>query len=268
VPFGRGIWRLEDARTVLQAYRELVSHAPDEFKATAFFCGAPEVQGVSSELLGRPVLMTYQVWAEDDLAAARRTFDVLTLSAPPLAATMGLMPWLDVQSIDDVGSRHGQGNYTKGGYLRDLGDGVIAEFIEAARGLPNEQSGMEVIPHGGAQLNVSEEASAFSDRDAAFSLKILGRWQTGESPDILVDWARASHRAIHRFASGGVYTNFFAADDGHDMVLAAYGRAKYARLSEIKARCDLKMFSLEHSSGQRRPSSSLVSILVDGHECH
>jgi hypothetical protein len=166
------------------------------------------------------------------------------------------MPWLDLQTMDDHISGHGKGNYTKGGYLDAIDDGVVAALLDAALELPSNAAQVEVIPHGGAQLRVAEEDSAFSDRAAAYSFNVFARWHRDDEPNRHVAWARRHHRAFEQHARGGVYTNFFSADDGQDRVLAAYGPEKYERLAALKAKYDPgNVFAL---NGNIRPAAPPV----------
>ncbi|UGS36005.1 6-hydroxy-D-nicotine oxidase [Capillimicrobium parvum] len=252
IPVGITIWPIDAAGTVLEAYRGQVFEQPDAWKATAFAMRIPEMDGMDPALFGRPALMVLQVWADDDLPAAQRALRPLLDAARPVHSTLAPMPYLDLQTIDDAVSGHGKANYTKGGYLDDLGDGVVEALVVGASELPNDQSVIEVIPHGGAQLRVAESDSAFSDRAAAYSFNVYYRWALHEYAGEHIALARQAYRRIEPHASGGVYTNFFSEDDGADRVVAAYGEAKYRRLSRLKAQVDPQnVFSL---NGNIRPA--------------
>jgi FAD/FMN-containing dehydrogenase len=52
-----------------------------------------------------------------------------------------------------------------------------------------------------------------------------------------IEWARGFRRDIAAYANGGVYLNFVG-NEGQDRIRAAYGDAKYERLSRLKAEWD------------------------------
>jgi FAD/FMN-containing dehydrogenase len=238
IPVGIGFWALDHAPAVLRVHREQLGHQPDEWKATAFIMRGPESLGIPADLAGRPGLMVLQVWASSDLDVARAAFRPLLDAAPAAMSTVEFMPYLDLQRIDDDVSGPGKGNYTKGGYLSEISDGAIEALMEAATELLSDESAVEVIPHGGAQLRLGEDDAAFPDREAPYSFNVYSRWPLREPQDAHIEWARRSHRRLERFAAGGVYTNFFAFDEGHDRVLFAYGPGKYERLAGLKAAYD------------------------------
>ena len=238
IPVGIAYWPLAHAPAVLVVYREHMPAQPNEMKATAVVCCASRGTGVPAAMVGQPALMILQVWAGDDLAAAERAFAPLTRAAPPSIAVVEKMPYVQLQRMDDAIAAHGKGNYTKGGYIAELSDGVIDALVEGAQELVDSESIIEVIPHGGAQQQLGPEDTAFPDRDAAYSFNVYSRWPLTEPGEPHIDWARRYHRRIEQFSSGGVYTNFFAVDDGQDRVRAAFGPATYERLSTLKAKYD------------------------------
>ena len=239
LPVAVAYWELDDAPPVLRAYRELAPEQPDEWKATAFVLRGSSSAGLPAEHVGRPLLMILQVWAANEPDAAERALAPLLKAARPASWSLEAMPYLDLQRREDAVAGPGKGNYTKGGYLADVGDGVVDALVEGAQELLNDESVIEVIPHGGAQLRLGDGDTAFPDRDAAYSFNVYSRWPLSEPADAHIEWARRNFRRLDEFASDGVYTNFFAFDDeGQDRVLAAYGAERYERLASLKARYD------------------------------
>jgi FAD/FMN-containing dehydrogenase len=238
LPVGFGVWALDDAPAVLRRYRELMPEQPDEVKGTVFFIKADDRLGVDREHVGRHVVAIVQPWIGEDPEAAERAFAPLLEAAPAIRGEVTPMRWLDLQTMEDDVSGHGKGNYTKGGYLDEISDGLIEVVVEAARAMPGAESQLEIIPHGGAQLAVAEADSAFSDRAAAYSFNVYSRWPAADDPGPYVGWSRGTHAAMEPYVGAGVYTNFFAVDDGQDRVLAAYGAEKYERLARLKATYD------------------------------
>ncbi len=86
--------------------------------------------------------------------------------------------------------------------------------------------------YGGAIAEVADEATAFSQRDAAFEYVAAARWT---DPDEDVDrmlQARESAARLAPFASGA-YVNVLT-DEGAAGVSRAYSPAKLARLTALK----------------------------------
>jgi FAD/FMN-containing dehydrogenase len=238
IPVGIAYWALDHAPAVLRVYAEHMPGAPDAMKATAFVCRMPREAGEAAGLVGRPALMILQVWAGDDLVAAERAFAPFVAAAPPAMSWIRPIPYVELQRIDDDVSGPGRCNYTKGGYLADVHGGVTDALMESAGELLTDESSIEVIPHGGAQLLLGNDDTAFPDRDAPFSYNVYSRWPLSEPDDEHVAWARRSFERLDRHAIGGVYTNFFAVDEGQDRVLVAYGSEKYQQLALLKSRYD------------------------------
>ncbi len=241
IPVGLGFWPLADAEAVLRAQAARMPEQPDEWKATTFVIRPAPGSPAPAELIGKPTLMVVQVWAGDDLAAAERSFDLYRDAATPAGATVELMPFTDLQKMSDEAGGPGRCNYTKGGYLDDdLGDGAIAAMVESAEEMLNDNSLIEVIPHGGAQLRIDDDDTAFPDRQAAYSFNVFARWPLDEDEAEHIAWARTAFDRLDRHAGDGVYVNFFNPHEGGDQsrVLAAFGRQRYDRLAALKARFD------------------------------
>jgi hypothetical protein len=189
-----------------------------------------------------------QIWAGDDLPAAQRAFEPLRQAARPAVERLAPMPYIELQTIEDEIARHGKCNYTKGGYLDDeLGDGAIAALLTSAEEIVNEESIIEVIPHGGAQLDLGDDDTAFPDRQSDYSFNVYARWPLEEDDEPHVAWVRRAFDRLDDHAGDGVYVNFFNPHEGgdQDRVLAAFGRERYDRLARLKARYDpANLFSL------------------------
>ncbi len=81
--------------------------------------------------------------------------------------------------------------------------------------------------------------TAYAHRDALYNLILIAQWLDPGESEIHVKWTRDLWEALQPFATGGVYVNDVGreADDGADMVRAAYG-ASYPRLVEVKNKYD------------------------------
>jgi FAD/FMN-containing dehydrogenase len=89
---------------------------------------------------------------------------------------------------------------------------------------------------GGAMARVSAGATAFAHRNAAYVLNIIARSPDREGFEEHAGWARAIHRAMDPWSTGG-YVNF-TSEPGQDKVQASYPPDTYARLVAVKDRHD------------------------------
>jgi FAD/FMN-containing dehydrogenase len=98
---------------------------------------------------------------------------------------------------------------------------------------------VQIFTLGGAFATVNDEDTAFGcSRVARFVVNILAAAPDAELLATDQAWARSVWQALvpHGNDIGG-YLNFLA-DDDSERVHAAYGPAKYQRLTRIKARYD------------------------------
>lgn len=110
---------------------------------------------------------------------------------------------------------------------------VMAEYGQSIR---SPISSIALWQMGGAVARVGEEESAFNGRGAGFTFNINGNAVTSEGFEAERAWAREYWSALapwHR----GVYVNFLM-EEGEDRVRAAYGAAKYERLTALKSAYD------------------------------
>ncbi len=166
--------------------------------------------------------------------AALAPFGRLTGSA---AGGHGPVSFLDLQSRTDQHSAWGRRYYAKGGFVRHLDAILVDRIVDALADAPTDHSEVYVPQLGGAVADVDENATAYSGREAGFYWLVEPIWDDRADDARCLEWGR---RHGGRLAALSMDTNYVneQADTGGGFPEQAYGRAKYQRLRNIKARYD------------------------------
>ena len=127
--------------------------------------------------------------------------------------------------------------YWKGDFVKSLPDEAIDTHIAQAAQAPSELSLMHLYPIDGAARRVAKDATAWSTRDATWSMVIAGIDPDPAKAEALKTWGRAYWNAVHRFNLAGGYVNCMMDDEGPSRMAATYGE-NYQRLALIKAKYD------------------------------
>ena len=226
-------WPIEALGETMRWYRDWLPDLPES--VYAFYLTA-EVPGdpFPAEIHGRKVcgLMCCYLGSEeefDDLIAPAREV------AEPLFEHIGPMPYPMLQGMFDELYCPGDQWYWKGDFVRELGNPAV-EVHERFAEVPTTKSTMHLYPIDGAVHRVGSDETAWSFRDATWSMVIAGVDPDPAKEDVLRDWARSYWEALHEHSAGASYINFMM-EEGEERVRATYGE-NYERLQRIKARYD------------------------------
>jgi FAD/FMN-containing dehydrogenase len=83
---------------------------------------------------------------------------------------------------------------------------------------------------------VGPAETAWSYRDANWSMVIAGVDPDPANNEKMTKWARDYWEALHPYSAGASYINFMM-EEGQDRIRAAYG-GNYERLQKVKAKYD------------------------------
>jgi FAD/FMN-containing dehydrogenase len=234
---GPVLWDAADAGEVLRFYRDFVHDAPDELGTVLRFGTAPPLPDIPGSLHWRPVLIVASCYA-GPVEEAERVLRPLRAFGAPLLDLVGPTPYVGHQSGIDSTVPHGWRYYWKSTYLPELGDDLVDVLAEHAFAASSPRSYVAVFHLGGAVGRVSEDDTAFGNRQASHAVTLDAVWRPGEDHgDDDTAWTRRFFAALDRFRDG-VYVNFLGADEGPDRVREAYGDALYDRLAGVKATYD------------------------------
>ena len=150
---------------------------------------------------------------------------------------MGEMPFPVMQALFDGFFPKGLQWYWKGDFVKSLTDEAIDTHIQAGGDAPSELCLMHLYPIDGAVHRVRRDGTAWSARDATWSMVIAGIDNRPAQADALKAWGRGYWKAVHPFNLAGAYVNFMMDDEAHDRVQATYGD-NYARLAQVKKQYD------------------------------
>jgi len=126
--------------------------------------------------------------------------------------------------------------YWKGDFVKELTDKAIEKHLEFAAQAPSKLSLMHLYPIDGAVHHVRPNETAWSFRDATWSMVIAGIDPDPAKAESLRTWAKRYWEAVHPYTLGGAYINFMM-DEGVDRIKATY-QGNYDRLLEIKRKYD------------------------------
>lgn len=147
------------------------------------------------------------------------------------------MPFPAMQALFDPFLPKGLQWYWKGDFVRSLPDEAIETHIAHAANAPSELSLMHLYPIDGAVHAVAKAATAWSARDATWSMVIAGIDPDPQRAGDLKAWGREYWNAVHPYNLGGGYVNFMMDDEAEGRLEATFGE-NYTRLTLIKAKYD------------------------------
>jgi len=229
------LYPAEQAEAVLRAYRDWAVHAGDEvttilaLRRNAFPWAPPQTQG-------KPVVGVGALYAGPG-EHGRRALAPLHRLGSVLASSVKTRPFTEHQSMLDASAPAGRLYYWKSHYLPALTDSAIDVIATQAWRFSSPVSFTLLSHMGGGIRRRSDDETAFTGRDAEFTININCAATDRDLYEQDRTWVRGWFDALTPHSTGGVYVNFMG-DEGSERVRAAYGETKYRRLSAVKATYD------------------------------
>jgi FAD/FMN-containing dehydrogenase len=236
---GPVFWEATHAQAVMRAYRDFLPEAPEELGVFVGLKTVPPMDPFPKEFWGKracAVIGSYNGPAADGEKAMAPLLEAVP---PPAFNWMGAMPFPAIQGLFDPFFPKGLQWYWKGDFVKTLPDDAIDVHIAQAAQAPSALSLMHLYPIDGAVRRVAKDATAWSARDATWSMVIAAIDSDPKKADDLKTWGRAYWKAVHPYNLGGGYINFMMDDEAGDRLQATFGD-NFERLALIKAKYDPK----------------------------
>ena len=235
VNFGPTFWPLDEATTVLKAYRDFIQKAPEYVGGFFGFLVVPPAPMFPEHLHLKKVcgIVWCSTGTAEETEAATKPMRSL---GHPLLDHVGPAPFPVVQSSFDGLFVTGLQWYWRADNFTELSDEAIARHVEHGSKLPSMLSTMHLYPVNGAPQRVGKTDTAYSFREALFAEVIVGVDPDPANAPTITTWCKDYWEALHPYSAGGAYVNFMM-DEGQDRVQATY-RDNYQRLAEIKKKYD------------------------------
>jgi len=224
-----------EAREVLRAYRDFVKDAPDELTVWTVMRKAPPLPFLPEDVHGTEIVILAAMYT-GDLSDGEAALAPLRAIGDPIADVIGPQPFTSWQQAFDPLLTPGERNYWKTHDFAEMSDELIDEVLGYVAKLPDPQCEVFFAQVGGEQSRVSDEATAYQGRSAAYVMNVHGRWSDPSQDEGCIGWCKDLWNAIAQYATGEAYVNFMTEEEGGRLE-SAYGPS-YQRLVELKNRYD------------------------------
>jgi FAD/FMN-containing dehydrogenase len=230
-------WDAIHAKAVMKAYRDYLPEAPEELGIFVGLKTVPSMDPFPREGWGKRACAIIGAYNGPGPDGEKAMAAILEQVPAPIFNWMSEIPFPAMQSLFDPFFPRGLQWYWKGDFVASLPDEAIDIHIEQAAKAPSELSLMHLYPIDGAVQRVPKDATAWSARDARWSMVIAAIDPDPAKAEALKTWGRAYWQAVHPFNQPGAYVNFLMDDEADGRIPAAYGD-NYQRLMSVKARYD------------------------------
>jgi FAD/FMN-containing dehydrogenase len=244
--------RGSDAEGFLRFFRDYIKSVPDDLTTLMVFITAPPLPFIPSDLVGTHMLAVAVCYV-GPVEEGKKVLEPLKKFGNPVADLIEEMPYVFLQSFLDDTAPPGIRNYWKTAYLKALDDETIRTYLKFGEKIPSPMSSIHIHQLGGQMSRVRDDATAFSNRDAAFALNIVSAWLEAGDDDKNINWTRDLFNEMQKFSTGAAYLNFLG-EEGQERVMAAYGKEKYERLAALKKKYDPT--NLFHMNQNIKPGQS------------
>jgi FAD/FMN-containing dehydrogenase len=230
VAMAQVIYPVEEAATVLSAWRDLAPRMPEAVSPEIALWSIPPDPAIPAEMHGVPMVMVAGLYAGPADEGLEVLAPLARLGTPMMDAT-AVVDYATSQTGPDPLFPEGARYFFKSHFVEGLDDDAVAAVLAAGAARPTPQSLVIVRTMGGAISRVGAQESAFAHRGARFNVSIDAGWTDPAMDDAAIGWARSSWESLRPHATGGVYVNFAGLDDDADRA-ASFG-AHAARLDAI-----------------------------------
>ncbi|MGB3095166.1 MAG: FAD-binding oxidoreductase [Candidatus Deferrimicrobiaceae bacterium] len=236
---GPMFWSVDDARQVMEWYRDFLPQAPEELFVFFGMKTVPPAPAFPENLHGKNICAL--IWCYSGaLEKAKGAMQRVKELPPPIFKHVGPMPFPALQSLFDPLLPPGLQWYWKGDFVKELPDGAIDTHLEYGSKPPSPLSLMHLYPIDGAVQRVDSSATAWSYRDVTWSMVIAGIDPDPANAGKITTWAKNYWNALRPHTAGGAYVNFMM-EEGQERVQATYGK-NYERLVTVKSKYDPSNF--------------------------
>jgi len=235
----------EQAKKVMQQYREFTRSAPVELNVWIVVRHAPPLPFLPEEVHGKMVVVMPLVYLGKQDKGPEFT-EYLSGFGKPYGIHAGKQPFIEWQQAFDPLLTPGARNYWKSHNFTELQDGLLDTVIKYGGAMPSPQCEIFIGHLTGAANKVPSDATAYAARDANYIINVHGRWDEARQDETCIQWARDFFEASAPFASSGAYTNFMSGDET-DRVAFAYG-SNLEKLMQVKQKYDPdNLFHMNHN---------------------
>ena len=234
---GPVFWEATHAKAVMATYRDFLPTAPEDLGVFVGLKTVPPMDPFPKDYWGRracAIIGSYNGSAAEGEKIMARLLGKLPA---PIFNWMGEMPFPAINALFDPFFPKGLQWYWKGDFVKTLSGSAIDTHIAQAADAPSDFCLMHLYPIDGAAQRVPKDATAWSTRDATWSMVIAGIDPDPGKAEALKTWGRAYWKAVHPFNLEGAYVNFMMDDEADGRVQATYAD-NYPRLAAVKARYD------------------------------
>jgi FAD/FMN-containing dehydrogenase len=230
-------WEQSHAREILRAYRDYIPTAPEELGAFVGLKMVPSTPPFPNEFWGARICLLVACYNGPEADGKKALAPLLNALPPPALNWMSMMPFPALQSMFDGLYPKGMQWYWRGDFVKTLSDAAIDAHLQEAAKTPSELSLMHLYPTDGAVHRIGKQETAWSARDANWSMVIAGIDPNPQKAGAVTRWTKDYWAAVHPHDLAGGYSNFMMDDEGESRVKATYGE-NYPRLAALKAKYD------------------------------
>ena len=237
---GPMLWELDEAADILKWYREFVVGAPEDVNGFFAFLTVPPWPPFPEHLHLKK--MCGIVWCyTGPHEKAAEIFQPVRDYRRTALDLVGPLPHPALQSMFDALYPPGHYWYWKADFVNELSDEAITKHVVHGSEHPTMLSTMHLYPVNGAAHRVGKNDTAWTYREAVWSMVIVGVDPEPGNREKITTWAKKYFEALHPYSAGGAYVNFMMDDEGNERIRATY-RENYDRLAAIKAKYDPSNF--------------------------
>jgi FAD/FMN-containing dehydrogenase len=231
-------WPIDQAHDVLRTYRDFGIETPENLGLSAYIMHAPAVAPFPAELWDQPALVMVVCFngpTEEGEALLRP----LRAAGHPALDLIGPISYTDQQQVlEGTGAaQFGHRSHWKSGYIRNLTDAAIDEFVEQAGRSTSKLTIAELSTIDGAANRVDPKETSCAKRGGRWNHVQITCWDDPREDDEQVAYARSVFGAMAAHYDGGVYVNFLDVVD-QGTIPQAYDEGAWSRLRAAKRRVD------------------------------